>query len=128
DPDRHVGAVRVRLDDETADVVRDAVVLGNPATPDGADGPDGVVGALAAPLERNAECVEFLAQRSHAHTEHESSVAHAVELPVALRELERMVVREYEHPGHEPNRRCARREVAERCQRIPVRGAPTTDL
>ena len=46
-PDRHVGARRVRLDDEPADVVVRAVVLRVAPAPRGADGADGVVGPLA---------------------------------------------------------------------------------
>src|SRR5262249_37146512 len=128
DPDRDIGARRVRFDDEIADLEVRTVVLGHPASPDGADGADRVVGALAAPLERSADRVELLAQRPDADAEHEPVVAHAVELAVALRQLERVVIREHEHPRHEPDRRRAGGEEAEGGERVPVRGAAPADL
>ena len=72
-------------------------------------------------LERHAEQLELLDQRSDAHAEDQPPAADDVERAVALRDLERVVVAEDENVGREPDPLGPRRQVAEGGKRIPVR-------
>ena len=89
----------------------------------GAQGAHRVVAHRAARLELRAEQHELVLERADADAEHEPTAAHQVQRAVALRDREGVVVAEHEHEGREPDPRRARREVAERRERVPVRAA-----
>jgi hypothetical protein len=104
-----------------------APVLGLELRERGAQGADGVVGAVAASVEPGFEQVELLAQRADADAEDESSAGDAVERAVALGDRQRVVVADDEHMRGEPDGGGASGDVAECRQRVPVGGPACVD-
>ena len=84
------------------------------------DGPEGVVGPFPAAFERCVEELELRAQGADAHAQHHAPTAGHVERPVALDDLERVMVPEDEDMGQQADRRRRRGHEAQRGQRVPV--------
>lgn len=82
--------------------------------------PDGVVGAGTALLPGRADQVEFLTQRADPDTEDQAATAEPVQRPVALHELQRMVVRQYQNCRGQTDPAGVCGQEAQGGQRIPV--------
>ena len=115
---------RARIDDEPCEVVEPTVIFGLGFGQRHAQRAHCVVAACTAIVERRAEQLELLAQRSHTDTDDHASIGHLVERAVTFRDRQRMVVAEHEHMGGEPNRRRVRAQRSEGGERIPIAGAP----
>ena len=91
----------------------------------GAKRPQRVVAAWPAVVERRADEVELLLRGADADPQDQPAVADHVQRAVALGDLERVVIREHQHVGRQPDVLGARGQVAEGGQWIPVaRSAP----
>ncbi len=93
------------LDDEALEVVVRPVVRGDPVPPGGANGTDGIVGAVAPPVELVPEDLEFRLQRTHADTGDDTAAAQDVEGAQALHQLERVVIGQDRHVGQQADPR-----------------------
>ena len=85
---------------------------------------EGIVSVFAPPAHRHLEQLELPRQRADTEAEHEPAVGEPVEGAVPLGHLQRVVVREHEDVGGEPDLLGVPGQTSERGQRIPVDGAP----
>ena len=81
-----------RVHEEAGEFVVRPRVLRRPLRQRGAQGSHRVVGAVAPVGEGRAEEFELLAKRPDPDAEDQATVRHDIERPVALRDLERVVV------------------------------------
>src|SRR5439155_24026987 len=113
EPDRHLRLRAARIDEEALEAVVRAGICRLAAAEGGTQRPQRVLVARAPALELGAEERELLRQRPHADAQDEPPAREPVERAVALRDGERVVVRQHEHVGREADAGRLRREEGE---------------
>src|SRR5581483_7297773 len=120
DPDRDALLHGRGVDREAREVVRRPVILRLALPERRLDRADRVARERAAAREIAPEEPELLLERPDPDAEDQAPAADRVERPVALHDLERVVVAEHEDVGREPDAPGDRGDVPERHRRIPV--------
>ena len=128
DPQRHRLLDAVRLDDPAVETVVRSVVGGGRPPERLPDGAQRVVHPVAPAGERHADQLELFPGRAHADAEDQPAAADPVERAVALGDRQRMVERQHQHVGGEPDPLGARGEIAQGGEWVPVGPAAQVHL